>query len=303
MKIIVTGGTGFIGGAILARLREHRHHLVVLTRRPERSAGLLLEGLTIAPWDGKTAGAWAQHVESADAIINFAGEPLNARRWSAAQKERIIRSRVDAATALHLAVAQATVKPTLVINASAVGYYGDVPDGEVSEIAPPGKGFLAETCVRWEEAAQSILGSSGRVVTLRSGVVLARDGGALRRMLIPFLLFAGGPIGSGRQWFPWVHREDLIRVITFLLEHREVSGPLNVVAPESVTMETFASTLGVVLRRPSYLRVPAFGLKLLLGEMAEMLLTGQRVVPAKLRAIGFSFKFPSLVPALKNILR
>jgi len=303
MKIIVTGGTGFIGTALLPRLCVENHAVVALTRDPTRAGGLLPPGVTAVAWSGITGGDWRSHLEGADAVINLAGEALAAKRWTPEQKERIINSRVDALHAIGDALVSAPKMPSVVISSSAVGYYGPVEEGEVTEEREPGTDFLARTCVRWEAAANAIGELGPRIVVLRSGVVLGDGGGALERMLLPFRLFAGGPIGSGRQWFPWVHRDDLVNIILFALRNPEVSGPLNAVAPESVSMKTFSSALGKAIRRPSWAPVPAPILRLALGEMADMLLTGQRVVPGKLQKLGFTFTFPTLPLALTDIVR
>jgi uncharacterized protein (TIGR01777 family) len=303
VKIIVTGGTGFVGKALLERLVRDNHEIVLLTRSPAKPGSAMPGRVTVLPWDGKSVGAWGASVEGADVIINLAGEPLDARRWTPAQKERIIASRVDAAGALRDAVERAAEKPSVVVNAAAVGFYGPVDEGDLREDAPPGQGFLAETCVRWEHAALQIGAAGPRVVVLRCGVVLGKGGGALRKMLLPFKLFVGGPLGTGRQWFPWVHRDDLVDIILFVIGRTDARGPVNVVAPEAVTMRTFCAALGAALHRPSWAPVPGLVLRAVLGEMAGMVLTGQRVVPAKLRQLGYTFRFPALAPALTDILR
>lgn len=303
MKIVITGGTGFVGRALLARLAQENHDVVVLTRTPERLVQELPGRFMAVRWDGKTSGPWAAHVDGAHAIINFAGEPIDAHRWTTAQKERIIASRVDAAGALREAIDRATNKPSVVVNAAAVGFYGPVEEGDVREDAPPGQGFLAETCVRWEHAALQIGSAGPRVVILRCGVVLGSGGGALQKMLLPFKLFVGGSLGTGSQWFPWVHRDDLVNIILFVIGRTDAHGPVNVVAPETVTMKTFCTALGKALHRPSWAPVPGLVLRVALGEMAGMVLTGQRVVPAKLRQLGFTFRFPTLATALIDILR
>jgi hypothetical protein len=303
MKIVVTGGTGFVGRALLARLVSEHHEVVALTRTPASQRAGLPERVTVAPWDGQTAGPWAAHVDGADAVINLAGEPLDARRWTPAQKERIIGSRVGAAGALREAIERAAKKPAVVVSASGVDYYGPVESGEVREDAPPGEGFLAGTCVRWEHAALSIGSAGPRIVILRCGVVLGKGGGALRKLVLPFRLFVGGPLGSGRQWFPWIHRDDLVSIILFVIARKDARGPFNVVAPESVTMKTFCAVLGKVLHRPSWAPVPGPALRVALGEMAGMVLTGRQAVPAKLQELGYTFRFPALVPALTDILR
>jgi len=302
MKIVVAGGTGFIGRRLVLEMVAAGHSIVVLTRNPEASKPLFPAAVLLERWDGKTAAGWGGHVDGADAVINFAGEPIAAKRWSSGQKERIVASRINAAQAVAEAIGRSTRRPALLLNASAVGYYGDVPDGDVPEEREPGSGFLSETCVRWESAAMEMKKLGVRVVILRMGIVLGEDGGVLSKLLLSFRLFAGGPLGSGRQWFPWVHRDDVIRAALHLLTHPEASGPFNISAPEPVTMREFCSALGIVLHRPSFARVPASVLRLLLGEMSIVVLGGQRVIPRRLLECGFTFKFPTLLPALRSIL-
>jgi uncharacterized protein len=301
MKIIVTGATGFIGRSLIGRLVAEHHQVVALTRDAGKGAHLFPAGVMVLTWDGATAGAWASEVDGADAVVNLAGESIAGKRWTAAQKAVIIDSRVRAVHALRDAVAAAEKKPSVLINSSAVGYYGSVPEGDVTEDHAPGEGFLSETCIRWEKEALAIGDLGLRVAMLRTGVVLGERGGALQRMALPFKLFAGGPVGSGRQWFPWVHKDDVVGIIMFGLQNPLVAGPVNVAAPESVTMKEFSAALGKALHRPSWAPVPAPILRMALGEMAGMLLTGQRVVPKRLTDLGYRFTFPSLAPALVDV--
>jgi uncharacterized protein (TIGR01777 family) len=301
MKIIITGATGFIGRALIRRCVAERHQVVALTRDAGRAAHLFPAGVTVMTWDGATAGTWSPEVDGADAVVNLAGESIAGKRWTSAQKALIIESRVRAAHAIRDAIASAGRKPGVLVNSSAVGYYGSVPEGDVTEEHAPGEGFLAETCVRWEKEASAMGALGPRVVMLRTGVVLGETGGALERIALPFKLFAGGPIGSGRQWFPWVHREDVVGIVMFALQNPRVAGPVNVAAPESVTMKAFSAAVSRALHRPSWAPVPAPVLRVALGEMAEMLLTGQRVVPARLTELGYRFTFPSLALALADV--
>jgi hypothetical protein len=301
MKIILTGGTGFIGAPLRERLLKEGHDIILLTRNPSHPGSHPSGNLKTLLWDGKNPGPWSAEIGGTDAIINLAGEPIAAKRWSDAQKKRIRESRLDATKAVVSAIQKAAKKPHLLINASAVGYYGNVSEGEVAEDAPRGTGFLAETCTRWEETARSAEPLGLRVIRLRIGVVLEKDGGALQKMLPPFRFFLGGPLGNGRQWFPWVHREDVIGVILFALKTPNLSGPVNLNAPQPVTMKEFCTTLGQVLHRPSWAPVPATALRLLLGEMSDLLLSGQKAVPKKLLEAGFVFKHPNLEEALKSL--
>lgn len=246
--------------------------------------------------------SWHRHIEDADAVVNLAGESLGARRWTRSRKESLISSRVEPTKAIVDTLKVVTPRTRVLVNASAVGYYGPVEEGDVAEDHPAGDDFTSALCVQWEQAAIAAEASGVRVVLLRSGIVLDPRGGALQRMILPFRFFAGGPLGSGYQWLPWIHREDEIRAITFLLETERLSGPFNLAAPGSATMREFSSVLGEVLRRPSVVRVPAFVLRGAMGEMADIILKGQRVIPQKLLQMGFTFRFPALTEALEDLL-
>ena len=303
MKIIVTGGSGFIGSALIPRLVAEGHDVVLLSWNPIAARSRLDQRVKVEPWDGKTLASWETHVDGADAVINFAGEPLDVKRWSRTQKERIIGSRVGATSILVKAMQNAKRKPAVLVSASGVGYYGPVEEGEVTEEFPRGSDFLSEVTYQWEKAARSAETLGVRTVILRIAVVLGDNGGALRKMLVPFRMFVGGVLGSGRQWFPWIHRDDLVGVVMFALTNARISGTVNVVAPESVTMRGFCTTLGRVLHRPSWAPVPEFVLKAALGEMSEMVLTGQRAVPQKLEEYGYMFKFLKLESALRDVVK
>ncbi|MCB9799350.1 MAG: TIGR01777 family protein [Candidatus Omnitrophica bacterium] len=302
MKIILTGGTGFIGRPLVNQLVAKGYSVVLLTRNP--SGIKETKGAVEAHyWDGRSNGPWAAALEGADAVINLAGEPIAAKRWTLKQKERIISSRVDAAYAIVNAIRSCEHKPKVLINASAVGYYGNVDDGDIDESHDRGKGFLAQTCDLWEQAAAQAESMGIRTVYLRIGVVLERGGGAIEKMILPFRLFAGGPLGSGKQWFPWIHRDDMIGIVLYSLENTSVRGPVNATAPGPVTMKGFCSALGKVMRRPSWAPVPGFILRLMLGEMSEMLLDGQKVIPEKITKAGYQFKYPDIRSALKVIFK
>lgn len=303
MKVVLSGGTGFIGKALLKALVTKGHTVVILTRNPDAVKHLASETITLAPWDGKSVGIWADHLNEADAVINLAGEPVVGKRWSAEQKSRIVNSRVEGTKALVSAIAQSRRKPSVLINASAVGYYGHVENGDVAESHPKGKGFLGDTCELWEESARAAERFGVRVVCLRIGIVLEKDGGALSKMIPPFQFFVGGPLGSGRQWVPWIHRDDVIGVILYALEHSNLSGPVNTTAPHPVPMKEFCASLGKVMGRPSWAPVPSFALRILLGEQSEVLLTGQRVIPKKLAEAGYPFRYPHLDVALAALLK
>jgi uncharacterized protein (TIGR01777 family) len=301
MKIVITGGTGFIGSRLVEKLAADGHQLIVLSRtsRPASvQAGL---GVQVRNWDAHSSGAWMEEVEGADAVLNFAGESIGAKRWTIAQKKRIRDSRLNATRILIEAIRRASTKPSVLVSASAVGYYGSVEHDEVSEAYQRGSGFLSSLCDDWEKEARAAEKLGLRVVMLRTGIVLGEDGGALAKMLLPFRMFIGGPIGTGRQWFPWVHRDDVVNIVRFALTNEKLSGPVNVAAPEIATMKQFCSALGNAIHRPSWAPVPSIVLKIALGEMSEMVLTGQRVVPVKLLSAGYNFLFPKLDRALSDI--
>ncbi len=306
MKIVCTGGTGFIGARLIPALVTQGHSVIRLsrglanTKTPEHSAGSS-SGVRDILWNGRDAGPWVHEIDGADAVLNFAGESLDRKRWTQPQKTRILDSRVHATRAIVSAMQTATRKPGVLISASGVGYYGQTGETPVTEQSPPGEDFLAATCRQWEAEARSAEALGVRTVILRQGLVLGQGGGAFPRMILPFKLFAGGPLGSGDQWFPWIHRDDLVSIVVEALHNPHFSGPTNVAAPEAVTNKEFCRTLGRVLARPCWFPVPAPFLRLLFGEMSSMILTGQRVVPERLKELGFSFRFPNLEGALRDI--
>ncbi len=299
MKIIIAGGTGFIGSALVSQLRNKGHEIILLSRGDRTGPDNLLHYLK---WDGRTLGPWADEMERADAVINLAGEPIVNKRWTPEQKRMIVNSRIDATRALVGAIEKAKRKPRVLINASAVGYYGNVPEGDVTEAHPMGEGFLAGTCCQWEKESVVAEKMDVRTVLLRFGIVLEKDGGVLRKMIPLFKIFAGGHLGSGRQWFPWIHRDDVVGIILFALDNGAISGPINATAPNPVTMRDFCQELGKVLQRPSWVPVPGFALKLVLGEMSDVLLGGQKAIPQKLLNNNYSFKFSKLEDALRSSL-
>jgi hypothetical protein len=295
MHIVVAGGTGFLGSALVNRLRGDGHDVTVLTRRPR--------GPGEAHWDPQgPADAWSRALDEADGVVNLAGESIDGKRWTAARKAAIRESRIGATRALAGAIARAPRAPAVFLSASGIGTYGARGDEPLTEESAPGSGFLAELGQEWEATALAAA-SVTRVVLLRTGIVLARRGGALPRMARPFYFLAGGPLGSGRQYMSWIHLDDWIGMVTMALTSDAVAGPLNVTAPNPVTNRELARTLGRVLGRPALLPAPAFALRIILGEMADMVLTGQRVLPARAQAAGFTFRHVELEPALRAIYR
>ena len=259
-------------------------------------------GVQLAAWDGRTDDGWGALADGAGAIVNLAGENLAEGRWTADRKRRILDSRVDAARAVVEAVENAASKPEVVVQASAVGYYGPRGTEPVDEQAQPGSDFLAGVCLAAEGAVTRLRELGVRVPVARTGIVLSADGGALPRMAMPFKLFVGGPLGSGRQAFPWIHIDDEIAALEFLISHDGADGPYNLTAPTSVTNAEFSSALGRTLGRPALLPVPSFALQLAFGEMSTALLDGQRAVPTRLQEAGFEFAHPETDAALRDLL-
>jgi len=310
MRIVIAGGTGFIGGFLIPKLSAAKHQIIILSRNMEPSPTRISSPvvpdsgaqLTTEWWDGTAVGRWAEAIDGADAVINLAGESIDGKRWTRARKLDLLNSRIFPTRAIVEAIRRAQRRPKVLVNASAVGYYGSVETGDVREAHPRGYDFLANLCGRWEDEARAAESFGVRVARLRFGIVLDKEGGALKKLLLPFRLFAGGWLGSGRQWFPWVHRDDVIGMIVFALENGAVSGPVNVAAPEPVTNKEFCRALGKVLNRPCWAPVPGFVLQVALGELSRMVLTGQRVVPRKALDAGYTFQYPSLSGALEAIL-
>jgi len=298
MRLVVAGGTGFIGSALCRRLLECGHSVTLLTRSgPSAVRQANAKPLT---WNPSEPGAWEAAINGSDGIINLAGEPI-AKRWTERQKQKIASSRVQSTRTLVEAIGRAKEKPKWLLNASAIGYYGSHGSEPLSEEAGPGSDFLSRVCVAWEREAEKAESHGLRVVRLRTGIVLGKGGGALAKMVPPFKLFMGGPLGSAEQWISWIHLDDEIALILFLMEHPDAQGAINATAPNPVTMSQFCKTIGEVLNRPSWAPVPAFALRLMLGEMADMLLTGQRVLPAAAQKLGYSFKYPTLLEALRSL--
>ena len=308
-KIVVAGGTGFLGRPLVAALSKRGYDVVVLSRaggsRQDSASQGTAPSLRAVEWqpDGST-GAWAREIDGAFALINLAGAGLADKRWSSARKEELRSSRVLSTRSLVAAVRSASSRPAVFIQGSAVGFYGFKGDGVFDESFPPGAGFLGEMAVAWEAEARPVESLGVRLVLIRTGVVLARDGGALAKLTLPFKLFVGGPIGDGHQYLSWIHRDDWIAAVLWALEHDAVTGAINASAPGPVTNAEFSRALGRALGRPSWLPVPGLALRVLVGEMAdEALIGGQRVVPARLESMGFTFAYPDINSAMTAALR
>lgn len=302
MKIILAGGSGLLGTTIRDKLLELRHSVVILTRQTPPSSSESDPQCRHIQWDGKSSGPWTNALEGSDAIINLAGHSIGSGRWTKTQKQKILGSRIDATRALVESVQRLENPPGILLNASGVNYYGHEGEEELKEDSPPGTDFLAETCMLWEEEADRGVRFGMRVVRMRTGFVLAHDAPAFRRMILPYRLFAGGHYGSGDQWFSWIHIDDIVSAYVYALES-PLNGPVNAVAPSPLRVREFHRILGSVLRRPAWAHVPSFVLRAVLGEMADLILKGQRAVPAQLLTHGFSFRFPGAEEALTDILQ
>ncbi len=301
MKVVISGGTGFLGRPLAERLAADGHRVTVLTRGrgqlpPERP------GIEHVQWDPEgQADDGARVVDGADAIVNLAGESIAARRWTDAQKTRIRESRLKSTRTLVALIQASANRPSVFLSGSAVGYYGSRGDEVLDEKSAPGHDFLAELSVEWEAEAQKASAFT-RVVIVRTGIVLDRDGGALRQMLLPFKAFVGGPVGPGTQYMSWIHRRDWVDLAREAIVTNSFSGPLNLTAPEPVTNREFSRALGRALGRPSWLPAPGFALKIVLGEMADaLLLSSQRVLPARAGELGFRFNYPTVKDAFQEI--
>lgn len=296
MTVVLAGGSGFLGSKLRAQLERDGHRVVNLTRspRPDRPGDV--------PWqpDG-SAGQLAPHLEGADAVVNLAGENIAGTFWSEGRKAQLRNSRLLATRTIGRAIAACERPPKALVSGSAVGYYGAHGDEMVTERTPPGSDFLAQLCVDWEQEARAVDSAKTRLVIVRTGVVLGADGGALKKMILPFKLGLGATLGSGDQYMPWIHVDDWVSMIGWLISADRAMGAFNSSAPTPVTNRDFTRTLGRVLRRPAVFHAPAFVLKIGLGEMANMLLTGQRVLPAAAEEMGFRFAYRELEPALRSL--
>jgi uncharacterized protein (TIGR01777 family) len=296
MRVFVTGGTGLVGRRVVGRLQERGDEVIVLSRSP---------GAGTVTGDPAVAGPWVNEVAACDGVIHLAGEPIAAHRWTTKVRRRVFDSRVLSTKLIAEALAKSPTRadgsPKVLVNASAVGYYGMFEDNstEFVETDQPGSGFLADVCVAWEAATGSASAAGVRVAIVRVGMVLAGDGGALPPLARPFRWYAGGPVGSGRQWVSWIHVDDLAGLFVLALDRADASGPVNGTAPEPVTNWGFSHTLAGVLNRPCWLRVPKLALRIALGTMAELATHGQRVIPVRAKELGFEFRYPLLEPALR----
>lgn len=310
MRIIITGGTGLIGRALAADLAAGGHEVIILSRDPQE-ARIRIDGVRVERWDGRTAAGWGHLADGADAIVNlagenFAGETLLAiffKRWSAKYKRAVLQSRIQVGQAVLQAIEPAKKKPGVLIQASAVGYYGVANTDELTEDSPRGNDYLARVCFEWELSTLHAEVMGVRRVVVRSGVALTTAGGILPIMLLPFKFFVGGRLGSGRQWFSWIHIADHVKAIRFLIDTPSARGAFNLTAPHPMTNAEFGKVIGRVMRRPSFFPTPGFALKIALGEKSMIVLEGQRPLPKRLQEMGFAFHFPDAESALRDLLK
>lgn len=298
MKILIAGGTGLIGQALSKNLIQAGNQVVVLTRRQNRAD---TASIKYVYWDARTAEPLIALMQDIDAVINLAGDNIGEGYWTKAKKERIVNSRVMAGNALASAIINSDHKPEVFVQASAVGYYGNSEDQQFDESSPNGSGFLSDVARKWEASSEELDSLQIRRVIVRIGVVLDSHSGALPLMVLPFKLFVGGPIGNGRQYLSWIHLQDVVRAIEFVLRNNSMSGPVNLTAPSACTNAEFGKVISSVLHRPYWFPTPGFALKLVLGEKSTLVLDGQKVTPQKLVEQGFQFSYPDLKNALRNI--
>lgn len=301
-RVLITGGSGFIGRALARELLARGDHVTVLTRDVHKTRKHMPQAVRVTAWTPTKIGPWADELSVIDAVVHLAGAPV-AQRWTDKTKRAIEESRITSTRVLVEAMGQAKKKPSVFVCASAVGYYGPRPPGEeLDESGEAGKDWLAGVVVRWEEAAREAEKLGIRTVELRIGVVLGEGGGALEKMVTPFKMYAGGPLGDGKQMVAWVHRDDVVGMTLLAIDNESVSGPINAVSPNPATGDEVAEALGIVLAKPSWLRVPAGVVGMMMGEAAQVVTTGQRVYPRKAVDLGYEFRYARLVPALESIL-
>jgi uncharacterized protein len=306
MKVAIAGATGFVGSRLVKRLHKEGNRVLVLTRNITFAQKVFpseaFPHVEIVGYTPTTSGSWQDAIAGCDGVVNLAGEPIAEERWTSERKREILNSRQLGTEKIVEAIAKANPKSRVLVNASAIGYYGTSEAAIFDESSSSGKDFLAQVCQAWEAEAQKVKDSSVRLVILRLGIVLGL-GGALGKMITPFKLFAGGPIGSGRQWFSWIHVDDLVDLILQALTKSEIEGVYNATAPNPVRMAELSQTMGQVMNRPSWLPVPGFALEALLGDGAIVVLEGQQVLPKRTLEAGFRYQYPNLPSALKDILK
>ena len=306
MKIAVTGATGFVGTRLVERLQEEGHSVVVLTRDAVRGQRVFpktaFPQVEVVGYTPLASGEWQGAIAGCDGVVNLAGAPIADERWTPQRKQEILDSRTIGTQKIVEAIAQANPKPSVLVNSSAIGFYGTSETATFDETSTKGDDFLAQVCQEWEAEAQKVRDTGTRLVIVRTGIVLGM-GGAVEKMLLPFQLFAGGPLGSGRQWFSWIHRDDLVNLMIKALTDPQMDGVFNGTAPNPVRMAEFTKNMGQVMNRPSWLPVPAIALEALLGDASQVVLRGQQVLPKRTQNSGFTYQYETVKPALEEILK
>lgn len=303
MKVLVTGGTGFVGIPLVKKLVDSNHEVVLLSRNAEKAKSAVGVPVTVFSWDPESSTPPKEAYQGVEAIVHLAGESIAAGRWTEKQKKRILNSRVLSTQNLLKGAVESGSKLKTIVAASAIGIYGDRGNESLSETSPQGIGFLADVCRAWEKESNYPGLEGVRKVNLRIGIVLEKNGGALQKLLPIFKLGGGGPVGNGKQWMSWIHREDLVEMILYSLTHQNVSGVFNAVAPNPSTNAEFSKALGQALHRPAFMPAPALALKIAMGEMSELVLASQKVEAKKIVDAGFTFKFPKIQEALNDICK
>jgi uncharacterized protein len=306
MRVFVTGGTGLVGSRLVKKLLERGDQVTLLTRRLGVAKDLFGAGCTPVEGDPMKPGEWMKTLGDCDGVIHLAGENIFGKRWNTEFKAQLFDSRIKSTQNIVQSLAvqprRADGSPKVLVNTSAIGYYGPRGDEELDESSPPAHDFLAHLCVEWERAARPVEGVGIRLALVRVGVVLDKKGGALKQMLLPFKLGAGGPVGNGKQYVSWIHHEDMVGIFMMALDNSQASGPINGTAPNPVTSKAFGKALGAALHRPAFLPTPSFALRLGLGEVADVVATGQRVIPRKTMALGYAYRYPTVEIALSSIV-
>lgn len=303
MRILIIGATGFIGRKLARELFSAGHEVTGLTRNPSIDGQHFHENMTLSLWDGKSIDGLKRLLEGKDAVVNLAGKSLASGIWTENRKKVLFSSRAGIGRILSEAIMHMENRPSCLIQGSATGYYGRLAEGTTDETAPKGPGFLADLADQWEASVSNLAGTGVRTILIRTGVVLGRDGGLMKKLLLPFNFYFGTILGSGNQWISWIHMEDQVRAINFLLNNPQSSGPYNLASPEPATMREMIAEIGKLTGKPAWFRIPGGLLKMVLGEMAsETILASQRIYPAKLQNEGFSFKYPTIDLALVDLL-
>jgi uncharacterized protein (TIGR01777 family) len=300
LRILVTGATGLIGRHLCQSLLDDGHTVIGLSRAPEKAGRVPVTEMR--RWDAMSGPPTDDALAGVDAVIHLAGEPIAAHRWSDEQRRRIRDSRVISTRNLVNGMRAMAEKPAVFISSSAVGFYGDRGDEPLDEQSPAGRGFMPEICKAWEQEAEQVKAAGIRLILVRTGVVLSREGGALEKMMMPFKLGLGGKLGNGRQWFPWIHIDDIVGIYRYALANELIKGPINGTAPAPVTNAEFTHQFAEALHRPAFVSVPEFGLRAAMGEMAAVLLSSQRALPNAVIAAGYRFRFATLAAALADLL-